>query len=104
MGVFHLNVKYLFKDICVEKMPQSGIMQGAVCNSGMGMLFLIYLIWGYKISTISYTKAVIRLLTEMKLILIHYVQDLYFMHSVTHTIPFKLNLNCNGIMLKFKKS
>ena len=58
----------------------------------------------YKISTLSYTKAVIRLLSEMKLILIHNVQDLYFMHSVTHTIPFKLNLNYNGIMLELKKS
>ena len=53
----------------------------------------------YKISTVSYTKTVIRLLSEMKLMLIHNVQDIYFIHSDTRKATFKLNLNCNGIML-----
>ena len=53
----------------------------------------------YKISTVSYTKTVIRLLSEMKSTLIHNVQELYFIHSYTRKSSFKLNLNCNGIML-----
>ena len=43
----------------------------------------------YKISTVSYTKTVIRLLIEMKLILIHNVQDIYFIHSGTRKTLFK---------------
>ena len=38
----------------------------------------------------------------MKLTLIHNVQDIYFIHSGTRKTSFKLNLNCNGIMLKVK--
>ena len=36
--------------------------------------------------------------------LIHNVQDIYFIHSDTHKTSFRHNLNCNGIMSKRKES
>ena len=57
----------------------------------------------YKISTISYTKVLRRLLCEMIRTILYNTKDVYFIHILWQQSSFQHNLNYNSIRIEFMK-
>ena len=57
----------------------------------------------YKISTVSYTKVLRRLLCEMIRTIIYNTKDFYFIHIFRQQSSFQHNLNYNSIRIEFMK-